>query len=46
METQIRTKELNEFQDDLLIRPDCIVGGIGGEGEIDKDKANIPKQGN
>lgn len=45
METKIKSKELNEFQDDLLKRPECIIGGVGGEGDIDKDKATIPGQG-
>ncbi len=45
METQFKTKKLNEFQDDLLKRPECISGGVGGEGDIDKDKSTIPTQG-
>lgn len=45
METQLKTKKLYEFQDDLLKRPECIIGGVGGEVEIDKDKSTIPGQG-
>ena len=45
METELKTKQLKEFQNDLLKRPECIIGGVGGNGDIDKDKSTIPGQG-
>lgn len=47
MKTKRQTQELDDFQNELLKRPECVIGGVGGDdGDIDKDKVGtIPGQG-
>ena len=43
MKTKKQTKEISDFQSDVLLKSNCIIGGgSGGKGEIDRDKPGRP----
>lgn len=45
MKTKSQKKEFDHFKKDFLKRSESVIGGVGGDGDIDRDKAQIPTQG-